>query len=92
MSRKTEQEMFPLIADWESGNQTRESFCQEKGVSLATFSYWRTRYRTMQSEAAGFTEIKPEVSSKLIIIYPNGVRIELHSISIATVEALVHLG
>lgn len=91
MARKTEQEMFPLIAEWQSSNQTRELFCQEKGLSLATFSYWRTRYRSSRTKATGFTEIKPGTSSNLTITYPNGVRIEVHSTPIATIQALVHL-
>ena len=93
MARKTEQEMFPLIAEWESSNQTRELFCQEKGLSLATFSYWRTRYRSWQCDADEFTEIKPKLTGNLTITYPNGVRIEIPAslTPMATIQALVHL-
>ena len=83
--------MFPLIAEWESSHHTRESFCQTKGLSLATFGYWRTRYLSARAEPAGFTEIKPEVSAHISITYPNGVRIEVPSSSMAIIGALVHL-
>jgi hypothetical protein len=32
-----------LIAEWQRSGKTREKFCKEKDVTVATFSYWRTK-------------------------------------------------
>ena len=85
--------MFPIISEWESSNQTRVEFCQSKGISLATFSYWRMRYKSSQSDESGFTEITPKGPIDITITYPNGVRISLPSSGtpMSTIQALVHL-
>ncbi|MEQ9288698.1 MAG: hypothetical protein RIG77_17385 [Cyclobacteriaceae bacterium] len=93
MVRKTKEEMFPIIGEWESSDDNREAFCKSKGISLATFSYWRTRYRSAQRSTGGFSEIKPVTPSDISIVYPNGVQVNLPSAkaSMATIQALVHL-
>jgi environmental stress-induced protein Ves len=39
-----------LISEWKSSGETREIFCKRKGVTVATFSYWRTKLRKLDSE------------------------------------------
>ncbi len=93
MARKTKEEMFPIISEWESSTENREAFCKSRGISLATFSYWRTQYRSAQRSIEGFTEIKPVTSSSISIIYPNGVQVNLPSseASMTTIKVLIHL-
>lgn len=76
--RRNKTEMFPLIELWESTTQDREQFCQSHEVSLATFSYWRTKYRKSQKPSTElFSELQPEISSKIEVVYPNGVKVSL---------------
>ena len=69
--RRTEAEMFPLIASWESSTQGHKEFCESHSLTLSTFWYWRTKYLNSQrSPAELFTELQPEISGKIEITYP----------------------
>lgn len=37
-----------LIAEWQRSGKTREKFCKEKDVTVATFSYWRTKINKLE--------------------------------------------
>ena len=92
--RKTSEEMFSLIDEWTSSNQTQLAFCQLKGLAPSTFSYWRKKYvAAHHQEAAGFTEVLPEVGSKIEVCYPNGVKVTLleQGSSLPLIQALVRL-
>lgn len=41
-----------LAGAWEESGQSQGDFCRERGLKLATFSYWRTKYRASQQDAA----------------------------------------
>jgi len=87
-------EMFSLIDEWTSSNQTQLAFCQLKGLAPSTFSYWRKKYlEAHDQEAAGFTEVLPEVGSKIEVCYPNGVKVTLpeQGSSLPLIQALVRL-
>ena len=43
-ARRNSREMFPLIAEWERSGQTQQNFCDEHGLNLGLFSYWRKKY------------------------------------------------
>lgn len=95
-NRRTSEEMFPLIAEWESSNENQIQFCQSKGINPSVFSYWRKKYLEEQSvDTTCFTEIAPpELQDKIEVCYPNGVHIKLptSSSSLATLQALIQLG
>jgi len=38
-----------LIAEWQESGKTRKEFCQERDVTVATFSYWRTKLNRLES-------------------------------------------
>lgn len=66
------------MENWESSGEDRDQFCQQHELTLATFSYWRTRYRKSQKKPGElFTELQPEISNKIEVIYPNGVKVSL---------------
>jgi len=71
--------MFALISQWESGNENRETFCNRHRITVATFSYWRTKYLKEKNQAPTpqFIELQPQVTNTLEIIYPNGVIVKL---------------
>jgi hypothetical protein len=37
------------ITEWQNSGKTREVFCREKNVTVATFGYWRTKIRKIES-------------------------------------------
>ena len=37
-----------LSAEWNASGMTREKFCSEKDVTVATFSYWRTKLNKLE--------------------------------------------
>lgn len=46
---KLQEKMFALVADWESGSETKKSFLSDKAVSLSKFDYWRAKYNKSKS-------------------------------------------
>lgn len=52
-----------LFDEFEQGGQTRDEFCHERGISLSSFSRWRTKLRkqavvkSTPSASALFTEL-----------------------------------
>ena len=89
-----ESKMFELVAEWESSGLTRQEFCEERGVKLSNFSYWRTRYRQSKSasESGSFEKIKPALPLSIELIYPNGVRVVIPAkTDQATISSLIHL-
>lgn len=91
--RRKKEDMFELMRHWDESDEDRISFCKANGLALATFSYWRTKYRkSLRAASDGFVELKPTSSSRLEIVYPNGVIIRLpQSGSLLDVKALVQL-
>ena len=37
------------ITEWQKSGKTREVFCREKNVTVATFAYWRTKIRKIEN-------------------------------------------
>lgn len=86
--------MFRLIRQWEECEKDRATFCREFGLTVATFSYWRTKYlRALKSTTSGeFVELKALTPMPVEIVYPNGVMIRLpQSSSISDLKALIRL-
>ena len=38
-----------LISEWQASGKTRQIFCTEKDVTVATFSYWRTKINKLDA-------------------------------------------
>ncbi len=94
--RRTREEMFAIMASWESSQEPQAHFCKRHDVTLATFSYWRTKYRKEKNRTepalGSFIGLQPQLSAGLEILYPNGVRIRLSQSSpLADVQALIQL-
>lgn len=94
--RRNREEMFALMKAWECSQEPQDQFCKHHGVSLATFSYWRTKYRRENSNLkptpSGFIELEPQLVAGLEIYYPNGVRIRLpQGSSLVDLQALIQL-
>ncbi len=85
--RNDKRVMYPLVEKWESGKESKASFCKAHGLSVDTFRYWYKKYKGDESGQAGFValeierpEKKPEIGEagvSISISYPNRVSLEL---------------
>ena len=59
---RTEEDMFPLIEQWQSSDQLQKVFCAERDISVSVFAYWLRRYRDQQNRSddqeAGFIPVR----------------------------------
>ena len=46
MGKETERssEMRRVLDEWESSGLRRREFCQQRGIALTTFDYWRREH------------------------------------------------
>lgn len=56
--------MYRLLALYESGGSSRQSFCAEHGLAPHTFDYWRRKYlldhpRQSAEPGGGFRQLLP---------------------------------
>jgi hypothetical protein len=42
-----------FIAEWQKSGKTREEYCREQDLTVATFSYWRTKINKLGSTETG---------------------------------------
>lgn len=89
---KLQEKMFALVADWESGSQTKKSFLSDKPVSLSKFDYWRVKYNkskgcsgiATQNPGSDFRELllggpgSEDLSKVLELTTPSGLRITVY--------------
>ena len=80
-TRRTAQEMFPLIERYLQGTMTQKAFCVEHDISLPQLTYWRAKYRREAAhKPEAFIEIRPEQPQEravMEVVYPHGVRLRL---------------
>jgi hypothetical protein len=88
---KLQEEMFALVADWESGSQTGKSFLADKPVSLSKFDYRRAKYNkskscsgiATQNHSGDFRELllsdatREDASKVLKVTTPSGLHITI---------------
>jgi hypothetical protein len=74
--QRREPEMFVLVAEYESSGLTRQDFCEQHNLKLATFTYWRTKYLASKNEpATGFVSLVPEQKSPGINLHYGDVKL-----------------
>lgn len=75
---RTEEDMFPLVEEWQDSGQTQKAFCAEQDISVSVFAYWLRRYRdrgdTQELPESGFVPIRMAVSDSaaLEVVLPSG--------------------
>ena len=75
---RTEEDMFPLVAQWQASDQTQKAFCIQHSIPVSVFSYWLRRYRDQQggsgNQGTGFVPIRMAVSDSaaLEVALPSG--------------------
>ena len=72
-----------LIAEQESGGQKVGPFCRERGITEASFYYWRKRLRKRESVQFALLETKPtdtgRTTSALELVLTSGERLRICS-------------
>jgi hypothetical protein len=78
-----EKQWIRLINEWEKSGRSRRVFCEDRGVSVSAFQYWRRKIQREEraTEANGFIEIRANKNPERIsigprIILPNGIIVE----------------
>lgn len=88
------------MEEYENAQLTQKAFCQQKGILLPTFQYWRKKLQEGKKEnQVGFVQIRSvsrttdtHADCLVTLHYPNGVRIELgKSASLTTIRVLLNL-
>ena len=92
--KRTAADMYPLIEQYLNRPQsmTRSSFCEQHGLSFASFRYWYRRYTRNETETAeehvqedtSFVELKPRIGPEspgadalVEVVLPGGTRLRL---------------
>lgn len=75
---RTEEEMFPLVAQWHESGQTQKAFCIQHSIPVSVFAYWLRCYRDQQDSTkdkqSNFVPVRMDVSSPaaLEVALPSG--------------------
>ena len=81
--RQRSEQMFSLIQEWESSQQSQKAFYTQRGIKPHIFWYWLRRYREQKHSpkraAKGFIALEVKEGSKVEalaeIIYSDGTRL-----------------
>jgi hypothetical protein len=76
-----------IITEWEMSGKTRKAFCRERDLTVATFSYWRTKLNRLGSTETGVPvrdsfvrySLPTSVSNGITIEWPDGLKLRLPS-------------
>jgi len=77
---KRKEEMYAHIEQCAAKSQTQCIYCQEQGLNLATFYYWKKRYQEDQSQRSEFVTITSSgadnrSTGKIEILFLDGSRL-----------------
>jgi hypothetical protein len=88
-----------LINEWQTSGKTRQSFCREQDVTVATFSYWRTKINKLdaaEGEVQGQDSfvrysLPAALTGGYIIEWPEGMKLRFPAgIRIDEIAALIN--
>jgi hypothetical protein len=79
--RNNKQErMYALLDRWAESGMSQKAFCEEEGIGLPKFQYWRRRRKREQEGGGGFVPLQGEPlssSGTMELILSGGVRLLL---------------
>ena len=77
---RSEEEIGELLAGYERSGQTRREYCEQRGVAVTTFDYYRRSRAKGASAALLPVRVEPAPSQNaLTLVCANGRRIEVPS-------------
>ncbi len=94
-TRRTAQQMYPLVESYLEAHTTQKAFCQEHRISVPVLNYWLAKYRREAPQKQdAFIEILPQAAQQALleVVYPNGVHLRLFTpVERAYLEPLLRL-
>ncbi len=79
------------IDAWLQGRQSQKAYCQDNGLNLGNFSYWRTRLNRIANPQKKFIPLTiSQSSSDVSLFLPGGIRLEVPSHALAEILPLVY--
>jgi hypothetical protein len=65
------------IAGWRESGLSQKTYCQQQGLSIASFGYWRTRLHRKPVDSGKFIPVKLSgATSSVTVLLPAGLRID----------------
>lgn len=87
--------MFALIDEWKQSGVSKTEFCHRKNLKVNTFAYWVNKVKPAEDERkTGFARIQIRDCSstaQLLLIYPNGVKMEVDAKDLSLIKHLIDL-
>jgi transposase-like protein len=85
-----------LIAEQEGGGQKVRPFCRDRGITEASFYYWRKRLRKRESAQFALLETRPtdtgRTSSAFELVLTNGERLRIgNEVAAATLRMVLEV-
>ena len=83
---KTRKQIYQIVSQWEESGLSRQSFCNQEQLSMATFASWIKKEReqtqpfTQSLVPLQIEEYCASISNGFEVEYPNGVRLHLSAI------------
>lgn len=95
-----QEQMYSLVEQYHKSGLSIKSFSKEHGISHYTLSYWISKKRKAENLPGVHSRFIPIAAAPsfntstgtLEITYPNGVKIRLSSMDMATIGSLIRLG
>jgi hypothetical protein len=101
MQKSIQERMFAGIGCWRQSGLTQKTWCEQQGVSYATFHYWYKRYRKeeqgrtgVQGDEGGFVQLTVDSSQAIAawceLCLPDGRKLVFHqAVSAEFVRSLI---
>ena len=76
------------ITTWQRSKQSKQSYCQDHGLSYSRFLYWSNKRKKPQLEPAlpdadmlpvTVTDTEPVLDCLGVLEFPNGIKLHIHS-------------
>lgn len=88
-SRAPDQHWREVLGDWQQSGLKPRAFCDQRGLSIGSFSYWRYRIRRLDGSAAAPAKAPASTRRKQAFI---PVRLSTSSIRPAAIEVVLRGG
>ena len=77
-ARRSRVEWGQLLEEFKQSNVKLGSFCEDRGLNLHTFQYWRSKLRHETQDARSFVRVEPVTGGRgSIVLRKKGVEVEL---------------
>ena len=90
----SEGEWIEIVAQWKSSNLTKKAFCDQKGLGLTQFEYWKRKIARRQKETTSFIRISPRThtNSPMVLSIGTLFRLEIgETCSAHQVKEIIHM-